>query len=239
MHGWRARIGLLYPSAGLAEPEFQVMAPSGVSFHTTRMRMPKASVGQLKSLADNVAEEASLLADAHVNLIAFACTAGSMIGGTGYDQQIINRIRETTGIEATTTTTAVLEALRELKLEKISLITPYLPEINRMEIDFLKNQNFQVIAERGLGLDEPLKQLEVSPWRWYKMASEVAEETRRAGGSGFLISCGGIQVVEMIKAIEQDTGMYVVTSNQALLWKCLRQKGIHRIVEGFGKLFKI
>jgi maleate isomerase len=42
--GWRAKIGLIYmASSTVMEPEFQAMAPEGVSIHTTRIPFLNAS----------------------------------------------------------------------------------------------------------------------------------------------------------------------------------------------------
>jgi maleate cis-trans isomerase len=202
------------------------------------MRMKRGTPQQLHNLARNVAAEATLLADAHVDVIGFACTAGSFMGGVTCDPDIMTRIEQATGVPAATTAGAVVEALREMKVAKLALLTPYLPQINRAEIEFLEEHGLEVLVERGLGLDEPLKQAEVSSWRWYRMAREMAREASGLGATGLLISCGGIHVADVIEEIEQDTGMTVVTSNQALLWKCLRIVGVNSGVRRYGRLLQ-
>lgn len=256
--GWRARIGVLYPSAGVAELEFLKLAPEGVSLHVTRIRMRRGSKEELRKLADRVEDASRLLADAGVDLIAFNCTAGSLIGGPDYDKEIIRRIESATGITATTTTTAVIDALRALDIRKLLLVTPYYDEINAIEVDFVRALGFEVISWRGLGIDEPIKQAAVNPWQWYRMARQLyleyasgrpgpPETPRRAvfdesrsmagAGLGFLISCAGIRVVDVIRFVESDTGLPVVTSNQALIWHCLRSLGIEDELIDYGRLF--
>ncbi len=235
MYGWRARIGHLYPSGGITgEFELQRMAPEGVAFLTTRLRFPKADLEHDLRIADYAEEAARLVADARVDLIAFNCTVGSLARGKGSDREISQRIAEATGIPATTTTTAVLAALDALKARNIVLITPYLSEIVQLEADFLEANGFHVLAHHAEGLDHPFDQASVPPHYWYR----VTRSLQNPGADAYFISCAGIQVVEIIRHLEEDLRRPVVTSNQALLWHCLRMLGMAAKIDGFGALLR-
>ena len=72
--GWRAKIGLIYmASSTVMEPEFNAMAPEGVSIHTTRIPLPKASAEGIKSMmAEGPLEQAaSLLAEAPLDAVSY------------------------------------------------------------------------------------------------------------------------------------------------------------------------
>ncbi len=228
------RIGMLYPSSGISEPEIQKMLPEGVSLHITRIPMMKPTYEELMHMADSVEEAASLLADAKVDIIAFACTAGSFIKGKGYDQEIVDRIVQATGLPATTTTTAVVTGLRTLGMKKLILVTPYVEQMNQIEKAFLEDIGFQVLSYKGLGIDNASKQYEVEPSRWY----HLVKETQESQADGYLISCGGIRVADIIGQLEMELGKPVITSNQALVWHCLRMIGIQETMEGFGHLLE-
>lgn len=230
----KIRIGVLYPSCGFLENEMQKMLPSGVSLHVTRVPMKTAAYEDILHMTDNIEEAASLLADAKVDIIALACTAGSFIKGEGYDQEIINRISSATGLPATTMTTAVIAGLKALSIRKLVLITPYVERMNEIEKKVLENAGFQVLAYRGLGLDDVLKQYEVEPSYWYKLVKEM----KHPKADGYFMSCGGIRVVDIIEEAEKAVGKPVVTSYQALIWHCLRKIGFQEPLEGFGRLLK-
>ena len=51
-----------------------------------------------------------------------------------------------------------------------------------------------------------------------------------------LVSCGGIQIGAVLGAIEATLGVPVVSSNQAVVWECLRRLGITDRPTGFGRL---
>ncbi len=234
MYGWRGRIGMLFPSAGLVEREVEKMLPEGVSLHVTRIPMRRPTGEELAHLSDRVEEAAGLLADARVDVIAFNCTLGSLIKGAGYDREIIGRIEAATGIPATTTATAVVAGLRTLGIAKLVLVTPYVEEMNAIELAFLEAQGFRVLSHKGLGLQDPFEQMGVEPARWYRTVRERAD----AQADGYFLSCAGIRAVDIIGALETDLGKPVITSNQALAWHCLRMIGVREPIAAYGALLK-
>jgi maleate isomerase len=227
--GWKARIGQLYPSAGLCDYEPQAMAPEGVQFLTTRLTFRRARLEDDASLANDIEAHARLLADARVNLIALNCTAASMVSGP---ESINRRIQAATGIRSTTTIEAVLSALAAAGLRRFALMTPYVDEVVAAEIRFFHAHQLSVTAHAGLPCEDPVAQGSIPPQRWIELASSL----RDADGDGLLISCAGIQIGPVLGRIEQEFGKPVIASNQALVWHCLRLLGLPDRTAGFGAL---
>ena len=225
---------MLYPSSGISDLEIQKMLPAGVPLHITRIPMKAPTYEEILHMADSVEEAASLLADAKVDIIAFACTAGSFIKGKGYDEEIMERISRATGLPATTTTTAVVTGLRTLGIKRLVLVTPYKELITQKEKGLLEEEGFQVLSYRGLSLDDTYQQYETDPRRWYELVKEMQQPL----SEGYFASCGGIRVVDIIGQLEMELGKPVITSNQALVWHCLRRMGIQEPMEGFGRLLE-
>ena len=90
IYGSRARIGLIYmASSFVMEPEFQRMAPPGVTIHTTRIAFTKATVegvGQMSGSAE-VEQCTALLATAPLHAICFGGTSASFVHGRGWDDE--------------------------------------------------------------------------------------------------------------------------------------------------------
>lgn len=227
--GSRARIGQLYPSGGLCDHEIQRMAPTGVHFVTTRMPFRRAGLEDDAAVARDVESHAALLADARVDLIAFNCTAASLVTGPA---EINRRIEAATGIGSVTTIEAVLEALAATGMQRVALLTPYLPEVVAAEIAFLAGRGLRVEVSAGLPCADPVEQGCIEPQRWLALAREL----RDVACDGLLISCAGIQVADVLDDIEQAFGRPVVASNQALLWTCLRRLGLVERPPGYGVL---
>jgi maleate isomerase len=229
--GSRARIGQLYPSGGLCDYELQAMAPAGVQFVTTRLAFRKAALKDVAELTRNVEAHARLLADAEVQLIAFNCTAASLIFGP----DVINRrITAATGIASTTTIDAVLAALTVARVHRFALLTPYLTEVVAAEREFFEERGYRAVATAGLPCADPVTQGSVPPARW----RELAHSLRDTDCDGLLISCAGIQIAEVLGAIEDDFGRPVIASNQALVWHCLRLLGLPDRPAGYGALLR-
>jgi maleate isomerase len=63
-------------------------------------------------------------------------------------------------------------------------------------------------------------------------------EVDQPEADAIFISCGALRSVEIIDALEERTGKPVVTSNQAMLWDCLRLAGVNDRMDGLGRLFR-
>lgn len=227
--GNRARVGHLYPSGGLCDFELQRMAPEGVQFVVTRMPFRYTSKASDLALVEDIETHSRLLADAHVDFIAFNCTAASLFVGP---EAIRTRIHAATGLESITTIEAVLDALRVLDARRLALITPYRPEVSASEVHHLATYGFSVAAESHLPCLTPAEQGAIAPERWLGLASHLDMRACDA----ILFSCAGINISPVLPAIEAATGLPVVASNTALLLKVLALAGITEPVKGFGRL---
>jgi maleate isomerase len=246
MYGWRARIGLLIPSANTTmEPEFNRMAPEGVSIHTARLKLSGFSPEALIAMGKEVKEAARMILDTGPEVIVFGCTSGSFVKGVGHDQELVKEIEAATGRPATATSQAVLEALQHLKIQNVAVVTPYPDNINQKEKEFLEGNGIRVVGIKGAEYRTrapfpPLAKIPVSwiglhePYVAYKLALEVYREE----ADGIFISCTNFRTIEIIELLEKAIGKPVVTSNQATMVAALRKAGIQDRIKGYGTLME-
>jgi maleate isomerase len=124
--GWRARLGVIVPSNNVVlEPDLYRMAPAGISIHFARIWSGQDTQQEMEAMIHHVPKCCEELAQGRMDVYGFGCTGGSLMGGLGYDQKIIQIMEEKTGKPATSTSTAVLEAFQELDVTRISVVTPY------------------------------------------------------------------------------------------------------------------
>lgn len=234
--GWRGRIGLITPAPGSAtEAEFNRYRPEGVAVLTTRIPLLEISAEGLIKMTSYAEAAASVLTGADVDLIVFSCTAGSLLKGPGYDQEIVRKLQLLTGVKVTTTSTGVLEALNALKVKKVAIATPYADEINQAEKKFLEGSGFSVTSIIGPLLSDPKKVPQIAPADMYRLAKQANTEDADA----VFISCTGLHVLEIIELLEKDLGKPVITSNQVTLWICLQLLGVKENIAGLGRLFTL
>jgi maleate isomerase len=234
--GWRGRIGLITPSPGSStEAEFNRYRPEGVAVLTTRIPLFGISREALDKMNTYVEEAASLLATAEADVIVFACTAGSLLKGPGWDREIIEGLSRLTGKKITTTSTGVLEALAALSVKTVAVATPYAAEVNEAEKTFLDGSGFEVTSIIGPLLSDPKLVPQIHPGEMYRLARKA--DTDKA--DALFISCTGLHVLDIIEMLEKDLGKPVIASNQVSLWSALNKLNIHEKIEGLGKLFTL
>jgi maleate isomerase len=230
MYGWRNRIGLIIPSSNTTcEPELQKMAPDGISIHASRVYNPEvkseaekeAAIIQMNREVERAARE---VASVEPSVIVYGCTTGSFLKGPGYDQEVEQKITSQTGIQALTTTTAVVEALKTFGFKNIAMATPYTSGTAAKERDFFEKviPELKVVREKNLELISNLARGRLLPFTAYQAAKEIVTPEV----DGVFISCTNWRTIEIIEMLEKDVGKPVVTSNQASLWLALKKMGM-------------
>lgn len=231
----RVRLGLLVPSSNTTmEHEFNLMRPRQATVHTARIRLRKVVVSELLDMDKNIADEASKLADAEVDVIAFGCTSGSLIRGLGHDKEIVSRIEKTTNTPSVATAGGVVNALKAFNLSKISVATPYTDEINILERKFLEQNGFKIERIEGLGITDNLEIGRQKP----ETVSRIAKLVDTPQSEGIFLSCTNLPTVEVVASLERKLGKPVVSSNTATMWLMLKRIDCKHAVKGFGSLFR-
>jgi maleate isomerase len=237
MYGWRAKIGRISPSPETVGcEEWRRALPDGVCLVETRTLLHDVTIEGLTETVKQVERAALELASAEVDVILQAGTAIAFFRGVGDDQELSRCITTVTGIKATTSLTAVVNALQTLGIKRPAIATSYLADIDARLVDVLNHSGFQVAAIRGMGLKKSIDMGKVLPDASYALAKEVARSAPDA--DGILISCGNLRSFEAIEPLEKDTGLPVVTSNQAGLWQALRMASVHEQLPNLGRLLR-
>lgn len=239
VYGARAKLGVIVPPTNTAnEAEWNRMAPAGVSVHAARMPLhtdTESAEGQ-KALYADVERYAADLAQAGVDVIAYGCTAGSMVSPV---TALPDFMSETTGVPAITTAQALVEALTALGAKTVSLATPYHRTLNDHEIAFLRANGIETLAAEGLGYGEG------GPDEYRNIARIPPEETAalarrvdRPEVEAIVVSCTDLATLDIIAPLEANLGKPVVSSNQATFWLALRRAGVQDRLTGFGRLLE-
>lgn len=232
---WRSRLGfVLISNDTIIEEDMFKIAPEGVGVHFTRAPMPTGcTVENLASMESGLAAAAAeLLPEFDLDVVCYACTSGSVVIG---EDRVVKELKSVNpSRQATTLITGVIEGLRALGAKRIVMGTPYLDEVNRLEADYMQARGFELLNVQGFNLTYDADITRVTPGYIAKFAKAIDHPDADA----IFISCGAMRAVDVIDEIEQATGKPVVTSNQGMLWHCLRLAGIDDRIDGYGKLFR-
>ncbi len=213
------------------EYETQRMAAGALSVHTQRISHTADTEENLMWMGTQVPDAAKLLAHAKVDVICYGCTAGGFLKGPHYDRDMSAQIRASTGVPGATSASAITDALGALGAKRVSVATAYEPWLNEKVRAYLEAAGFAVLAIEGFGTQAHAA---VTPDR----VAALARNVDRPDAEAVFISCSNLRTLEIIEAVERDTGKPVVTSNQASLWGMLRLIGDKRAIPGAGRLFR-
>jgi len=237
MEVWRARIGILFPADGANDDDFWRLVPAGVTIHVARTQplVDDFSLAAYERLAgEDIEGQAALLGMIRPSSVAYACTSGSFIRGIEYDRDISGRIQRASRAPATTTSSAVVGALRALGVRRVAVATPYRDAVNDRLTAFLAASGLSVENTAGLGLDDWTINF-VSQSDVYHLARRANAENAEA----LFIACTNLRALDVIEPLEKDLAKPVITANQATIWEALRLAGIRERPLGFGTLFKL
>jgi len=243
--GWDAqlRVGLLVPDGDVGpESEWSAIAPAGVAVHASRFRFP---VGAVEAYADMIAtspvefvaapgpldEAIKLLNPPTIDVYSLAFTSTSYVAN---DANLVKRLSDqANGKPVVTTGQALLAAVSYFDATNVLLVDPpwFPQDLTDLGRDWLARNG--VFVTRAVAAGLPSGQGNINPASLHQwLCGEVG------GIDLVLIGGNGFRAVGAINAIEEDTGVPVVSANTALLWHTLRTAewptcGVTR----YGKIF--
>jgi maleate isomerase len=231
----KAKLGFVFLAMEQTmESDMFRLAPAGVGIHIARAPMAnRVSVDTLLAMAEGIGDAAAtILPDLDLDVVAYGCTSGSVVIGEG---KVFEQLRRgAPNAQPTSLITAVMNALRELDAHRIVVATPYLHEVNVIERDYMQQRGFDILNIEGLGIENDEDMARVAPDYIARFAAAVD----RPDADAVFISCGALRSVEVIERLERELNKPVVTSNQALMWDCLRKAGVADQVDGYGTLLR-
>jgi maleate cis-trans isomerase len=223
-YGQTARLGLIVPpgnSVNEAEWALALRGIDGITLHVTRMALHTDTVSEAgqRALYADIEHAARDLAAASVDVIAYGCTAGSMVLPL---DAITSHITRVTGVPAVATAPSIVHALRALKVSRVALATPYHDALNAHEREFLAACGIEVVSLRGLGIGAsgPADYVRI-PRVALVDAHAHAHATDVPEAQALVISCTGLATLGFVDELAQNLGKPVITSNSATLWAAL------------------
>jgi maleate isomerase len=169
-------------------------------------------------------------------VIAYGCTAGSFLKGAADDQAMCARLINLTGVPFLTTSSAVTEALRHLRVRRIAMATPYLDSVNEHEKRYLgESAGVEVVSMKGLNIVGNLPKGRLGP----EVAAALVREVDHPEAEAIFISCTNFRTMEVLAPLEAELGKPVFSSNQATLWGAMRAANYHAHIRGYGLLLEM
>ena len=228
------RIGLLVPSSNTTvEPEFYRALPPHVSLHVARLHLTQITPESILGMVADLEAQSRNLASADVDVIVLGATAPSFLKGLGYDREIAQRIESSSGKRATTTSTALIEAIRHLGLKRVVLGSAYDAKVNSIARAFLEASGVTVLEAQGLGLVDNLAVGRLDDMSAYELTRRID----RPDAEGIVLACTNWKTMGVIERLERELGKPVISTTQVSVWAALRLLG-EQGVTGYGRLLR-
>jgi len=234
------RIGVLAPPGNVAmERELSLFLPPGVVMNHNRLSRPGSAISResLLAMGESVERAAHDLAQAYPEVINYGCTSGSFLEGIGQEAKLAEKITQVTGIPAFTTSTAVVEAFRALKIATLFIITPYPDAVNEHEFAFLRHYGVKLAGSDSFRCESSEAIRAVSSEQVAAMA--LKNRAEMAGCDALFLSCTNLYTMDQIAQLERELGLPVISSNQASLWAALTRIGVDGSATAPGRLFTV
>ena len=183
-------------------------------------------------MADDIPKVAEdILPDQKLDCVAYGCTSGTIAAGYQSIHDKVNSAKPNTKV--TTPITSAINALKSLKIKRLSIFTPYTDEINQSVINYFKKENIEIDELSYFDIASDLDIGKVDPG--YLL--DVLLKKDLSNSDALFVSCTALPVLSIIKDLEKKTGKIILSSNQTLIWDTLKQVNFKNEVEGYGELF--
>ena len=235
----RVRAGFIVPSVNtVIEDDLRRVVPVWLGCHTARVSLGGGSHDELLGLRARARGAVSDLKEAQVALVAFTCTAGSMVGGPDYDAAITADIRSAEVPHAITTAGAMVAALKALGARSMTFISPHQGDLHDVEATFFQHYGFSLVGSARMNLGHPKTLGQVRP---AQLQAEIMRLVSRDEplGDALVLSCANVRALECVQALEAYFGVPVVGSNQAMIWAVMRTLGERPDIPQLGRLAEI
>ncbi len=208
------------------EPELYSVAPDGVSFHFTKVIFRDAvRDGRNKDVGGEAAEA---LSRGHVDVIAYACMATSLVDAPNWEKET----REQFGVPAVAAATSLKEALQAVGAKNVALVCHYSPERLPLVKESFKNYGFNVVSAETADVKDQREVNRIPTEKVY----ELAKKANTPEADAICLLATDLRTFPILQQLEDDLGKPVISNNQALLWKSLQLANIKAGIPGHGSL---
>lgn len=231
MYGWRARLGVILPlDNAVLEPEFQRIVPEGVSVHVLRL-----STGDREVMLEQAKEMAEASRAFGPDVLLYACAETSFFKGVTGASELESSLGALAGRPVVSATNAMLQALRRLGIRRPAVATPYPQQRSDQLAAVLGACGFEVAScvyrcfDDEVGDEREWWGVNIQhPTAAYRLGRDALHHAVASAQDpdGIVVGATNFRTFEVIDVLEKDTGLPVITSNQALLWASLREIGI-------------
>jgi maleate isomerase len=175
---------------------------------------------------------ADILPDEVLDVLVYGCTAASVVLGDDKVAEHLNSAKP--GTPCVTPSSAAFDAFAALGVKKVSVLTPYTRDVTDSLVTYFSQHGPEVVNAACFGLSDDREMARVSKESIIEGGVAACDPEAEA----LFISCTAVRSAACVDQLEARLGKPVITSNQAMVWRCIRHLGITSDYPTGGILFK-
>lgn len=232
----RPKIGLIVLQADeTIEADMRRMLPAGADLLVSRVPSgTDVTTDSLQQMATVLTDAARLFPqDAAFDVIGYGCTSGTAQIGVDRIASLI-----LSGAKAQTVTepvSALIAACKALGLARIGIISPYIAEVSEGLRAVLAKNGITVAALASFEEPEEKNVARIAPDSIAEAATAFCQQHTV---DALFLSCTNLRTLDLIDALEAQTGIPILSSNQVLAWHIVTQIGGLDAAFGPGRLWQ-
>ena len=196
------------------------LTPYGVELHTNRIEFLSFAREDMENLKNDIPEAVEIILPGEaLDVVAIGCASGAIAIGPEYLGRIVNEARP--DVAVTDPVTACLAAFASLDVKKTGILTPYPDSMNTLIADFFQSRGVSIGSCGSFKCEDGDEIARIDPESIVKAGLSLVENDTDC----LLISCTALRSAAVIGRLQQEAGIPVFSSNQALAWHILRLAG--------------
>jgi maleate isomerase len=236
-YGYRARIGYTSPplTSEVFPYEFYQVVPDGVSLVITTLAITVRSDAEVDQSYDISMKAAEQMAEAGCSSIVLGGVPINLARGAANAGRITDELTAKLGIPVATSASAQKKAFGLLGCKKLVVAHPYKAEDNSRFDEYAGKFGCEVLGRTAWG--SAFNRIGGIPDNAaLDMARELMKEHPDA--DTIMFPSPHWPVINAIEPLEQEFGVNVMSSIQAILWDALRLAGVDDRITGYGRLLR-
>lgn len=231
------RVGLVVLATDhTTERDFaRLMDPATTGIYANRIAFenPTTHESLMRTGPRLTAAAAQILPDEDLDVIVYSCTAASVVLGNDVVAGHLGAAKP--GAACVTPSSAAFDAFAALGVRRVSVLTPYTPDVTDELIRYFAAHGPDVVSSTCFGLDDDRDMARLSE----ACITEAAIAAMDPQAEALFVSCTAVRAAQCAARIEKKIGKPVITSNQAMAWRSLRHLGLFPGITGAGRIFDL
>lgn len=241
------RIGQIVPSSNTTmETEIPAMLRARealrpnerFTFHSSRMRMHKVTIEELRAMNAEGRRCAAELADARVDVLSTACLVAIMAMGPGYHRETESELAEVVrdngcNSPVLTSAGALIEGLQLLGAKRVAMLTPYMCPLAEKVVGYVEAEGISVADWRCFEIAD---NLEVGRRDPALLLQDVTALNLHNVDAIVLSACVQMPSLPAVQLVEDRLGIPVTSTAICTTRVMLDRLGLEPVVPNAGAL---